>query len=852
MAGDDLKKVQRGQALRMPASAYNAFIDAAADYRRRSLGIEGQYKQRDSRSGVVIVRNQSGSALDQFAVVELGSVIIGPSDNEQEFRSRTTFDVTTPAEEPGPMAILQEPIAADGTGRAMVFGVTPVRVDVTDEEHEYAEVTPSEPGYLTSAATGAARVLYKESGTGEVWAVVYFPASSPGGPLRLSGFDPDRADGEPLTQCDDGADPEPNEVPLNEALRIIEVEADEFRLALNLESLYVVDPVTEEFEPLSDILRFPHLPAATQVIGDETEGTETPDPTGFAVGTDDKGLELWQQTRMGYFHDGDHKLYMYVRKALFDERGCLHSITGETRVEIDAPVECDGGGGGTGDMLKSVYDTDDNGLVDAAEALDDGVDYVSAGDVRTHIDDEEKHREINDAGAGLTDLWSASKITDELAGKADTDHSHVAADVTDFDTEVGNHPDVAANTAARHARQHGLNVSADHTGIPGTPNNFMALDASGLPKDSGSKASDFAATAHTHVVAQVTDFDNEVENNTEVAANSAARHAQKHGLNSLADHNGIAGTPNNLMGIDANGLPKDSGAKSSDFAEADHTHLAEDVIDFDDEVGNHPDVSANTDARYKVKATAGDASPGYLSDKVVGAAGSVIVDGNKVQLEGDGIPYYPAYYGTQDDTGAKTWYPLPFQVRADIGGEPDYLDGLVQKSIVENATDHKIELDGDEAAPGANKVYGTDGGGNKGWQDAGGGDGTVAVSANDTTPGYLLGKLVGDTNWLATEEVNNGGDEDLKLKHVGPHAPTTVQTIGAAAEGNETAEGSSFVVGTGGNGLDFWVLSRIGYFHAGDKKLYMYARKLTVDETGHVRSISGETRVEIEAPVVEG
>jgi hypothetical protein len=478
---------------------------------------------------------------------------------------------------------------------------------------------------------------------------------------------------------------------------------------------------------------------------------------------------------MGYFHEGDRKLYMYVRKALFDERGCLHSITGETRIEIDAAVECEGGGGGLGDMFKSVYDKDNNGLVDKAEALDNGVDYTAAGEVRTHLDDETKHRQINDESTELTDLWSASKITEELDGKADAEHAHVAADVTDFDAEVGNHPDVAANTAARHA--------------------------------------------------------------------------QKHGLNSQADHDGIVGTPDNLMGIDANGLPKDSGKKASDFAEGDHTHLAEDVTDFDEEVGNHEDVAANTEARHKVKANAEDENPGFLADKVVGAAGSVIVDGDKVQLEGDGVPHYPAYYGTQDDTGAKTWYALPYKVRADIGGPPDYLDGLVQKSIVENATDHKIELDGDEAAPGAKKVYGTDGAGNKGWQDAGGE--TVKVSANDTTPGYLGGKLVGDADWLTTEEVNDGDDETLRVKHVGPHAPTAVQTIGAAAEGNETAEGSSFVVGTGGNGLDFWVVSRIGYFHGGDKKLYMYVRKLTVDETGHVRSISGETRVEVDACVVE-
>jgi len=37
-----------------------------------------------------------------------------------------------------------------------------------------------------------------------------------------------------------------------------------------------------------------------------------------------------------------------------------------------------------------------------------------------------------------------------------------------------------------------------HNGIAGTEDNFMALDATGLPKDSGNKASDFAAAAHTH------------------------------------------------------------------------------------------------------------------------------------------------------------------------------------------------------------------------------------------------------------------------------------------------------------------------------------------------------------------
>jgi len=41
-----------------------------------------------------------------------------------------------------------------------------------------------------------------------------------------------------------------------------------------------------------------------------------------------------------------------------------------------------------------------------------------------------EHRIINDAGTSLIELWSASKISTELAGKAATVHTHAAADIT--------------------------------------------------------------------------------------------------------------------------------------------------------------------------------------------------------------------------------------------------------------------------------------------------------------------------------------------------------------------------------------------------------------------------------------
>ena len=41
-------------------------------------------------------------------------------------------------------------------------------------------------------------------------------------------------------------------------------------------------------------------------------------------------------------------------------------------------------------------------------------------EIDTHIDDDDKHREINDSGTSTTDLWSANKINSELNNKFDT------------------------------------------------------------------------------------------------------------------------------------------------------------------------------------------------------------------------------------------------------------------------------------------------------------------------------------------------------------------------------------------------------------------------------------------------
>lgn len=46
--------------------------------------------------------------------------------------------------------------------------------------------------------------------------------------------------------------------------------------------------------------------------------------------------------------------------------------------------------------------------------VSDGTNIVTAAQARSHIDDAAKHRVINDAGTGVTDLWSAQKIYNSI------------------------------------------------------------------------------------------------------------------------------------------------------------------------------------------------------------------------------------------------------------------------------------------------------------------------------------------------------------------------------------------------------------------------------------------------------
>jgi len=172
--GDAMKKVKTGDPLEIPARTFNTFVDAARAFQGRQRD-QGQTPQaRLPRNGIVPVKNASGADRERFDILGVDAPIFTPTDNEDSFKNQVALKgvIPTEADHAGRFAILLEPLKTGAIGLACVQGVCPVKVSVEDEDHPCADVNDGQVGSLKSGLSGAAFILWKESGTGEKWAVV--------------------------------------------------------------------------------------------------------------------------------------------------------------------------------------------------------------------------------------------------------------------------------------------------------------------------------------------------------------------------------------------------------------------------------------------------------------------------------------------------------------------------------------------------------------------------------------------------------------------------------------------------------------------------------------------------------
>ncbi len=156
-----LSKVKRGDPLKIAASTFNAFIDAARDFRERQQRASREVLREYRQTGIVLVRNESGAARQRFDVLAIASPIITPNVNADAFKERVALRGVLPeARHKGRFAVLLEPAAVGALARAVVGGVCSVRVQMANENDCYAEVQPGATAQLVSGSSGAAYLLW--------------------------------------------------------------------------------------------------------------------------------------------------------------------------------------------------------------------------------------------------------------------------------------------------------------------------------------------------------------------------------------------------------------------------------------------------------------------------------------------------------------------------------------------------------------------------------------------------------------------------------------------------------------------------------------------------------------------
>lgn len=163
---DPLRKVKPGDPAEFPAAAYNAFVDAAIDYRaRRRLGSGGDDRGVTIPTDLVKVRNSSGSDLAAGSILELGDPIV---DVERGF---LWFDGDLPSSPEKTVGVLLRPCPDGEIEYCQVSGVAIARVNML-ASGDYLCGPDSGSAVLESGVAGMFRIIHAPTGTGEKTCVI--------------------------------------------------------------------------------------------------------------------------------------------------------------------------------------------------------------------------------------------------------------------------------------------------------------------------------------------------------------------------------------------------------------------------------------------------------------------------------------------------------------------------------------------------------------------------------------------------------------------------------------------------------------------------------------------------------
>jgi predicted RecA/RadA family phage recombinase len=135
----------------------------------------------------ILAKNNTTGTVRRWGVLSVAGVVFTPSgatgNATQQFQDQPVLSGGLPTGGSS-FVVAVEPIAAGSIGRVAVAGVVQAKINVTDAGHGFATAKDGDLTQLTSAASGDAQILWKESGTGAgKWAIVRFGGA--GASIRL-------------------------------------------------------------------------------------------------------------------------------------------------------------------------------------------------------------------------------------------------------------------------------------------------------------------------------------------------------------------------------------------------------------------------------------------------------------------------------------------------------------------------------------------------------------------------------------------------------------------------------------------------------------------------------------------
>lgn len=194
---DPLSPILPGDPGPIPASTWNRLLELLRRDAAQRAGRSGPGPLADTVQGttVVLVQNSTGSAVSHGYCLAITDALLDPTDSPPAWLSRPALDGDEPTADDDPFVVLLEPIAAGAVGRAAIAGLAIAQVNLTDTGHGYAAPTAGDATKLTSAASGPARILWRESGSTGTQACVLLIGVGGGG--LATGVTVKESDGSP-------------------------------------------------------------------------------------------------------------------------------------------------------------------------------------------------------------------------------------------------------------------------------------------------------------------------------------------------------------------------------------------------------------------------------------------------------------------------------------------------------------------------------------------------------------------------------------------------------------------------------------------------------------------------------